>query len=155
MRVVVSSSLVVSPAPSSSLSSPAPVWGLSNGRQPSTNFSIVGLFHGLQFFTTCSSMGPFHMSFPWAAVLHEQASPAWIPHGVTSPASKPVPVWAPLSIGPQVLPGAFSSTAFPQGHSLLQASTCSGMGSSMGCRCISAPLWTSMSLPHHGLHHGL
>jgi len=51
-------------------------------------------------------------SFPWAAALHElpqrgslrqgailqeQATPAWVPHGVTSPASKPDPAWAPLS----------------------------------------------------------
>jgi len=37
-------------------------------------------------------------------------------------------------MGPQVLPGACSSAGSPRGHSLLQASTCSGMGSSMGCR---------------------
>ena len=46
--------------------------------------------------------------------------------------------------GPQVLPGACSSAGFPQGHSLLRASTCSGVGSSTGCRWISAPPWTSM-----------
>ena len=71
-------------------------------------------------------------SLPWGAVLQEQTAPAWVPHGVTSPASKPASVWAPLS--PRVLPGACSSVGFPQGHSLLRASTCSGMGSSMGCR---------------------
>ena len=63
-------------------------------------------------------------------------------------------------MGPQVLPGACSSMGFPQGHSLLRASTCSGVGSSTGCRWISAPLQTlhglqGHSLPHHGLHHGL
>ena len=76
-------------------------------------------------------------SLPWATVLHkllqpgslprgsdlqDQTAPAWVPHGVTSPASKPALVWAPLSTGPQVLPGACSSTGFPQGHSLLQVS---------------------------------
>jgi len=68
-------------------------------------------------------------SFPWGAVLQEQAVLVWVPHGVTSPASKPALVWAPLSTGPQVLPGACSSAGSPQGHSFLQASTCSGVGS--------------------------
>jgi len=44
---------------------------------------------------------------------------------------------------PQVLAGACSSTSFPQGHSLLQTSTCSGVGPSMGCRWISAQQWIS------------
>jgi len=74
------------------------------------------------------------------AVLQEQAAPAWVPHRGTSPA----PVWAPISTGPQVLPGACSSAGSPQGHSLLQASPCSGMGSSLGCRWRSAPPWASM-----------
>ena len=98
-------------------------------------------------------------SFPRAAVLHEllqcgsllqaavlqaQTALAWVPHGVTSPASKPAPAWAPVSTDPQVLPGACSSAGFPRGHSLLQAPTCSGVGSSPGCRWISAPPWTSL-----------
>jgi len=40
------------------------------------------------------------------AVLQEQAALAWVPHGVTSPARKPAPAWAPLSTGPQVLAGS-------------------------------------------------
>jgi len=98
-------------------------------------------------------------SFPWAtglhkllqcgflprgAVLQEQTAPLWVPHGVTSPASKPGPAWAPLSTGPQVLPRACSSVGFPQGHSLLWVSACSRVRSSVGCRWISAPLWTSV-----------
>jgi len=39
-------------------------------------------------------------SVPWGAVLQEQAAPAWVPHGVASPASKPALVQASLS--PQV-----------------------------------------------------
>jgi len=31
-----------------------------------------------------------------------------VPHGVTSPVTKPAPVWAALSTGPQVLPGGCS-----------------------------------------------
>ena len=75
-------------------------------------------------------------SFPWAAVLHElpqrgslprravlqeQAAPAWVLHRVTSPASKPAPVWPPLSTGPQLQPKACYSTGFKQVQSLLQA----------------------------------
>ncbi|KAM9591178.1 uncharacterized protein ACIBXB_006075 [Morphnus guianensis] len=74
-----------------------------------------------------------HGSLPRHAVLQEHIAPAWVPHGVTSPARKPAP-WAPLSTDPQVLPGACSSVGFPRGHSLLRAPTCSGMGSSTGCR---------------------
>jgi len=51
------------------------------------------------------------------------------PHRVTSPVSKPAPVWASLSTGPQVLSGACSSTGSPRGHSFLQASTSCGVGS--------------------------
>jgi len=47
-------------------------------------------------------------------------------------------------MGPQVHPGACSSTSSPWSHSLLWASTCSSVGSSMGCRWVSAPPWTSM-----------
>jgi len=54
-----------------------------------------------------------HGSFPRGAVLQEQAAPVWVPHGVTSPASNPAPVWAPLSTGLQVLPGASFSTGSP------------------------------------------
>ena len=87
---------------------------------------------------------PQHGSCPRGAVLQEQAAPALSPHGVTSPASKPAPAWAPFSMGPQVLAGAYSNVGSPRGHSLLQASPCSGVGSSPGCRWRSAPLWTSM-----------
>ena len=84
-----------------------------------------------------------HGSFPQCAVLQEHTAPAWVPHGVTSPARKPAP-WAPVSTDPLVLPGACSSAGFPRGHSLLREPTCSGVGSSTGCRWISAPPWTSM-----------
>jgi len=48
-----------------------------------------------------------------------------------------------LSTGLQVLAGACSSIGF-RGHSFLQAYSCSSVGSSIGCRWISAPLCTSM-----------
>ena len=81
---------------------------------------------------------------PQGSVLQQQTTSAWVPHGVTSPASKPAPARAPLSTGPEVLAGACSSTDFPCGHSLLRASICSSMGSFPACRWISAPLWSSM-----------
>jgi len=59
--------------------------------------------------------------FTRGEVLQEQGAPAWVPHGVTSPARKSAPAWAPLSMGPQVLPGTCSSVGSPWGHSLLQA----------------------------------
>jgi len=70
----------------SSHSSPAPAWGPSHGRQSSMNFSYVSL---------C-------MYLPRGAVLQKQTAPAWVPHEVTSPASKPAPSGAPLFTGPLV-----------------------------------------------------
>jgi len=137
MGVAVSASHIA--APSSSLSSPAPVWGPSHRRQLSINCSNVSPSHILLFFTNYSSMGPLHGvqsfrnrlpqrgSFTRGAVLQEQTAPVWVPHGVTSPASKPAPVWASLSMGPQVLPGVCSSMGSPWAHSLRQASTCSSV----------------------------
>ena len=133
----------------------------------------------------CSSVGSLpreavlhkllqHESFPWAAVLHkllqcgslpqgavfqEQAAPVWVPLWVTSSASKPTPAWAPVSMEPQVLAGACSSADFPPGHSLLQTSTCSSVGSpwaSGGDLLHRGPPWTAgHSLPHQGLLQGL
>jgi len=139
MGVSVSSSHTVSTAPLSSHSSPAPAWGPSQGRGSSRNFSNMSPSHGLQFFTNCFSVGPSH-----GEVLQEQTAPVWVPRGVRSPASKPALVWTPLSTGPQVLAEACSSGGSPRGHSPLQASTCSGVGSSMGCRSICGPPRTSM-----------
>jgi len=98
-------------------------------------------------------------SFPRAAALHELpqrrclmgCSPSGTgcssvgPHGVTSPASKPAPVWAPLSTGPQVLPGACSQRGLPTGSQLPSGIHLLRHGvPSMGCRWVSAPPWTSM-----------
>jgi len=59
MGIAVSSSRIVSANPSSSCSSPAPMWGPSHRVQSFMNFSSVGPSHGLQFFKNCSSMGRF------------------------------------------------------------------------------------------------
>jgi len=83
--------------------------------------------HRLQLFTNCPSVVPF----PKGAVLQQQAALARVPHGITSPASKPAPEWASLSLsmGPQILAEASFNMGFPQGHSFLQAYICSNMGS--------------------------
>jgi len=60
MGVGVSSSHFVSTAPSSSHSSPAPVWSPFHRRQFSMNCSNVSPSQGLQFLTNCPRVGPFH-----------------------------------------------------------------------------------------------
>jgi len=160
MGVTVSSSHVVSAAPSSSgLLSPltAHTLPLLQREVPLMEDKILQC----ESFPWAAALHELlqHGSFPWAAVLHkltqrgslpwgavlqEQAAPAWVPHGITSPDSKPAPAWAPLSMGPQVLPGACFSMGSPWSHSLLQASTCSSVGSPTGCRWIATLLWTSI-----------
>jgi len=85
-------------------------------------------------------------SFPQGAVLQAQTTPAWVPHGVTSPASKPVPVWPPLS------PWGHRSCQEPAPARASHELTVSfghppalGWGPPRGCRWRSAPQWTSVS----------
>jgi len=73
--------------------------------------------------TGCSSMGP-----PWGHKSCQQTCSS---------------MGSSLSMGPQVLAGAGSRMGSPWGRSFLRASTCSGVGSSMGCRWRSAPPWAS------------
>jgi len=130
MQVVVSSSYTVSAAPSSSGGGLLTLFPCSSLR----SLSWETVLHKLLHHESSPQAAALHElpqrgSLPWGAVLQQQAAPAWVPHGVTSPARKPAPAWAPLSTGPQVLAGACSSTGSPRGHSLLQASTCSSTGS--------------------------
>jgi len=94
--------------------------------------------HGLQLFTNYPSVGPSHGVQSFRNRLLQCGSP----HGVTSPASKPALVWVPLSTGPQVLAEVCCSVGSPQGHSLLQTSTCFSLG--------SLPRATDGYLLHHG-----
>jgi len=95
-----------------------------------------GPTHWLQLSTNCSSMGPFQ--------------------GVQSFRNKLLQCGSPT--GSQAQPANLLQCGLSMGHSLLQASPCSGVGSSPGCRWGSAPPWSSTaaadSLPHHGLLHG-
>lgn len=92
----------------------------SHRTQSSRNFSNMNLSQGLQFFTNCSSVDPFH--------------------GVQSCRNKLL--WCGSPTGTQVLPGTCFSMGFPQGQGPFGHSP--GVGSSMGCTWISAPLWTSL-----------
>jgi len=85
---------------------------------------------------------PQRGSLPWGAVLQEQAAPAWIPHGVRSPASKPALALAPLSTGPGrslLQHGLLTGSQLPSGIHLLWPEV-----PSTDYRWRSAPLWTSM-----------
>jgi len=143
MEVEVSSSYIASATPSSSGGRLLTLFSCSRVRSFSWETVLHKLLH-CESFPRAAALHklPQRVSFPWSAVLQEQAAPAWVPHGVTSPASKPSLVWAPLSTGPQVLAGAYSSSGSPRGHSLLQASTHSGMG--------SLPRAAGGDLLHHG-----
>jgi len=94
--------------------------------------------HGLQLFTNCPNMGPFHGVQSFRNTLLQRGSPT----GSQTLPLKPAPALAPLSTGPQGLAGAYCSARSPRGHSLLQAPTCSGMG--------SLPQVTGGYLLHHG-----
>ena len=110
MGVVVSPSHVVSATPSSSHSAPAPVWGPSHGTQSSMNCPSVGPFHGVQSFR--------NRLLQRGSPMGSQALPAnLLQCGLLSP-------WVRRS-WQEPAPAQGS----PGGHSFLQASTCSGMGS--------------------------
>jgi len=93
-------------------------------RQSSTNFSNVGPSHGLLLFMNSSDMGHFHEVQSFRRRLLQRGPP---------------------SMGHRSCQKTCSSVGSPQCHSLLLCtSTCSDMGSSMGCRWISGSLWTLM-----------
>jgi len=146
MGVTVSSSHVVSAAPSSSGGRLLMLFPCSSVKVPLLGDSSPQTSQHESIPRACSSQtAPALGPFPRGAVLQEQAAPAWVPHGVTSPASKPPPAWAPLSMGPQVLAGACSSVGLPTGSQPPSGIHLLWHGvPSMGCRWISAPPWTSM-----------
>lgn len=124
----------------SSHSSLAPVWSPCHRRQYSMNFSNVSAFHRLQFSTNfsawnlstgcilsgtdCCSMGPLqsHKSFQQTCSNKDSLSPQVIGH-------------ARAILQEGLLTGSQPPSSTP---------SCSDVGSSMGCRWISASLWTSM-----------
>jgi len=121
--------------------------GSSHGRQFSTNFSNVSPSQGLQLFTNCPNVGPFHGVQSFRKRLLQRGSPTgsqalpanllW--HGLLSP-------WVCRSWQePALVRGS------PWGHSLLQASTCSSVGSlprsTGGYLLHCGPPWTAGGQP--------
>jgi len=106
-------------------------------------------------------------SFPWAAALHKLPQHVFLPTGCSpsgTGCSSVGAAWghkycqqtcssvgSSLSMGPLVLPEACSSTGSPWGHSLLQACTCSSVGSipwaTGGYLLHRGPPWTAGGQP--------
>jgi len=161
MGVMVSSSQVVSAAPSSSGGGLLALFPCSSVRSLSRETALHRLFQGESFPRAAALHElPQCGSFPRGEVFQEQAAPAWVPHGVTSPASKPAPAWAPLSTGPQVLAGAYSSVELPTGSRhpsgihLLQRGVFHRLQVEI-CSTVDLHGLQGENLPHHGLHHEL
>jgi len=130
MGVTVSSSHIVSAAPSSSGGRLLTLFLCSSLRSLSQETVLHKLLQSESFPRAAALHRlPQCGAPPRGTALQEQAAPVWVPHGVTSAASKPAPAWAPLSTSLQVLAGACSSVGSPRGHSLLQASPCFSVGS--------------------------
>jgi len=133
---------------------------LLRGRTPHT----LPLLHRIlqcEFFPWAAAVHelPQRGSLPQGAVLQEQAAPAWVPHGVTSSASKPAPAWAPLyrSTGPGrslLQHGLPTGSQLPSGIHLLWCGVLHrvqvGICSTMDLHGLHRD-----NLPHHGLHHKL
>ncbi|KAK4830649.1 hypothetical protein QYF61_012492 [Mycteria americana] len=143
MGVAVSSSHVVSAAPSSSGKGlltlfPAPEWGPSHERQSCTNFSNVSPSRGLQFFMDCSGMRPFHGVQSFRNRLLQHGSPA----------------------GSQVLPAKLLQCGLPMGSQpplgihLLQRGVLHGLQVHI-CSTVNLHGLQGDSLPHRGLLHKL
>lgn len=106
------------------------------GRRPHT---LPLLQHGVPL-TGNSPPWTSSRPVPPTGCSSSQTAPLWVPPGHKSCQQTGSSVGSSLHRCCKELPNA----GFPQGHSLLWASTCSSMGSSMGCRWISALPWTSM-----------
>jgi len=101
------------------------------------NFSNLSLSHELKFITNCCSVSLFHGVQSFRNRLLQRGS-------TTGSHVLPANLLQHGLLSPQVLAVTCSKTGSPWGHSLLQASTCSGVRSFTGCRWMSAALWTSM-----------
>lgn len=99
----------------------------------------------MSFLSATLVQKPFqHASLPWSVALQEESAWVRVPHGVTSPARKPDPMWAPISMRLQILSGACSIAGFPQGNSLHQANSLSSLESTVGCKWIChGPPWAA------------
>jgi len=130
MGLTVSSSHVVSGAPCPSGERLLTLFPCSSMRSHSRETIFHKLLQSESFLQAAALHKlPQRGSLPWGAVLQEQAAPAWVPtgsqvlpanllrHGLLSPRVRRS--WQELA----------QARGSPRGHSFLQASTCSGMGS--------------------------
>ena len=100
-------------------------------------------------------------SFPRGAVLQQQAAAAWVPHGVTSPASKPALAWASLSPWvhrpcqePAPAWAHHGVTAFFRHTPALAWGPFHGLQVNI-CSTMDLHGLQGNNMPHHGLHYGL
>lgn len=115
-------------------------------KQLSTNFHI-NFSHEMQLFMNFFSV----TSLPHVAVLQVQAVPACDLPGIMAPSRKHAPALVPVYIHMSIhVPAPAQASSY--------GLTCSSMGSSMGCRCISTMNLHGLqghSLPHYGILHRL
>jgi len=134
MGFAVSSSHIISAAPSSSHSSPVPAWDPSHGTQSSVNFSNMSPSYGLQFFMNCSSVGPFHGVQSFGTWLLQRWSS-------TGPASS------------LLQRGLSTGSQHHLGIHLLLCGVLRGRQVDV-CSTVDLHGLQGDSLPHHGLLHG-
>jgi len=161
MGITVSSSHVVSAAPSSSGGRLYTLLPCSSVRSLSQETVLHKILQRGSFpWAAALHELPQHGSLPWGAVFQEQPAPVWVPHAVTSPVSKPTLVWAPLSMGLQVLGEAYSGMGLPTGSQppsgihLLWGGPFHGLQVDLCCTVDLHGLQGD-NLPHHDLHHEL
>lgn len=111
----------------------ASIWGPSHRKHSSMSFPSMSNFHRLLFFMNCSSTDS-----PWCYKSCQQTS--------SSMGS---------SLHRTILPGSCSMMGFPQGDSLLQATTLSRMDSFIGCSPVIFYWLHEDNLLCHGLHYRL
>jgi len=159
MGVTVCSSHVVSAAPSCSGGGLLTLCPCSTMRSLSWEITLSKLLQ-CESFPQAAALHKLSQrgSFPRGAVLQEQAAPAWVPHGVTSPASKPAPAWGPLSTvhrswqEPAPARGPHRVTASFRHPPALEWGPFHGLQVDI-CSTVDLHGQQGDSLPHHGLQH--
>jgi len=162
MGVTVSSSHVVSAAPSSSGEGLLTLFPCSSVRSLSQETVLHKLLQHESFPQAAALHElPQRGSFPWGAVLQEQAASAWVPHGVTYSTSKSAPAWVSLSSRVHRLWQEPAPVRAPHG---VAASFRHTSGPAWGlflrlqveiCSTVDFHGLQGASLPQHGLHSGM
>jgi len=156
MGVAVSSSHIVSANPSSSEGGLITLCPCSRVRSLPWDTVLCELLQQKSFPRAIALHKLLHCgSLPRGAVLQEHAAPAWVPHEVTSPASKPAPAWAPPHWSCQKPAPAWASHGVTTSFGHPPAPAWGPPQAAGGYLLNRGPPWASgNSLPHHGLLHG-